>query len=106
MRFAETILHFKSETENCFKNLDFYVDEIRVRPNGGNLDASDDVLIGENIAVRGDDEAGARDGGGGGLAEEVLRGHLGRDADDLLAGGSVDIARAHGAGAGGLGGAG
>jgi LPXTG-motif cell wall-anchored protein len=39
---------FTVEIRELVAGTDFYVDEIRVRPNGGNLDASDDVLIGDS----------------------------------------------------------
>ena len=67
----------------------------------------DDVVVGEDVAVLADDEAGARDGGGGGHAEDVGGGDVGLDADHLLAGEVIiDVARAHLAGRGCGGGAG
>ena len=56
----------------------------------------DHVVVGEDISVLGDDEAGAAERGGARHAEEVGVGDLGGHADDLLAGQIIDIARAQG----------
>ena len=52
------------------------------------------MVVGEDIAVLGDDEAGAADSGGGGHAEEILIGDLGGDTDHLLLGLFEDLGAA------------
>ena len=57
------------------------------------------MVVREDEAVLGDDEARAGNGGGACLTEIVRHGDLGRDADDLLAGERIDLARGEIAGA-------
>ena len=54
----------------------------------------DHVIVGKDVAVLGEDEAGAGHGAGLG-AEKALGGHLGGDAHHLAAGQLVDLGRAH-----------
>ena len=58
--------------------------------------AADDVVVRDNVAVRGDDEAAAGGRGLRGLAEDVRARRGAVDAHDAVDGGGIDLRGAHG----------